>query len=318
MKKKPGALVNAMLFTTGAAPIFSELIFRYPGTDIGFRAAGLALAIAAGLALGFFLPAGLAHAPNVHKGFNHYSAAVPVGMSTFALQGILFKAPGVALPGAITSLETANAVAVNVFCGVLFTLCILAALALGCRPKDYLLLMKDSGKGVSFSSKYGNAAFLMNAGVYGLLILAYYNLIGATFNAITLGLIFCMLCCCNCGSHPGNVLPIMVGYAAASYLFGWLCALTGGTFSQSINAPAIAVGLCFAGGLSPISGVYGWRYGFIAAIMHYCMVATVPSLHGGFCLYNGGLTCALVCLLMVPCLEAHAKPKAARLAAKSK
>ena len=43
----------------------------------------------------------------------------------------------------------------------------------------------------------------------------------------------------------------------------------------------------------------------LAAIMHFCMVTTVPVLHGGMCLYNGGFTAALVCLLMVPGLERH-------------
>ena len=33
--------------------------------------------------------------------------------------------------------------------------------------------------------------------------------------------------------------------------------------------------------------------------------STVPELHGGMCLYNGGFTAALVCLLMVPGLERH-------------
>ena len=317
-KKQPGTMVNAMLFTTGLAPLISEMMLRYPGAEVGFSFVGALLALAVGTVIGFFLPAGLAHSPVVHKGFDHYSAALPIGMTAFALQGIFFKAPGVELQNAVTTLEAANAGLVNGFCLVLFSLCVLGAFAMGCKPGDYLKLLKDTGKGVSFSSKYGNAAFLMNAGVYGLMILAYYNLTGASFNAITFGLVFCMGCCCNSGSHPGNVWPIMLGYVAASYLFGWVSGIAGGTFGQAINAQAIAVGLCYASGLSPISGVYGWFYGMVSAMLHYCMVTTVPSLHGGFCLYNGGFTAALVCLLVVPCLEGYVKPKAERIAAKTK
>ena len=47
--------------------------------------------------------------------------------------------------------------------------------------------------------------------------------------------------------------------------------------------------------------------------MHFCMVTTVPELHGGMCLYNGGFTAALVCLLLVPGLERHFHTKQERL-----
>ena len=320
-KEKLSSLVNPMLFSTGIAPLISELLLRYPNAEaVGFHPAGVLLALVVGIAIGFFLPAGLAHAPKVHKGYDHYNAAVPIGMTAFVLQGILYKTMGVDVNAlsATGSLDVASRLTVNVFCCVVFGLCVAFALLLGCRPKDYLAVLRDSGYGVSFSAKYGTAAMLMNAGVYGLFILAYYNLIGASFNAVTFGIIFCMLACCNSGSHPGNVWPIMLGYAAASFLFGWLSGLTGGTFNAVINAQAVMVGLCYANGLSPISGKYGWQYGMAAGILHYCMVTTVPSLHGGFCLYNGGFTAALVCLWYIPVLERFCKTRDERAALRAK
>lgn len=318
-KEKPAGLVNAMLFSTGIAPLISELLFRYPGAEaVGFNALGLVLTLVVGAGIGFFLPAGLANSPKVHHGFDLYSAAVPVGMTAFLLQTILFKAPGVALPSADPHPEIASQLIVNVFCCVVFGLCVVLALVLGCTPKDYWKLLKDPGA-TSFSAKYGNAVMLMNVGVYGLFILGYYNLIGANFTGMTFGVIFCMLACCNSGSHPLNVLPIMLGYVAASYLFQWVSPLVGGSFdaaNQAINAQSIVIGLCYANGLSPISGKYGWGYGFLAAMLHYCLVTTVPSLHGGFCLYNGGFTAAFVALLFVPILEHFVKTKEERLAAK--
>jgi hypothetical protein len=183
---------------------------------------------------------------------------------------------------------------------------------LGCKPKDYWNLLKDPALVTNFSSTYGNATFLMNVGVYGLFILGYYNLVGATFNGVTFGIIFCMLACCNSGSHPGNVWPIMLGYVVSSFVFGWLSQLAGGTFAGAINAQAICVGLCYANGLSPIADKYGWRYGFVAAVMHYLLVTSVPTLHGGFCLYNGGFTAALICIILVPELERFFKTKEER------
>ena len=323
-KEKLGGLVNAMLFSTGIAPLITELMIRYLTPEaVGFSWQGVLLSLFIGLIIGFFLPAGLAHSPKVHKGFDLYSAALPIGMTAFFLNGALYKTMGVALPKALSdtnpeTMQVASQMTANIFCCVVFGLCIVFAFMLGCKPKDYWNLLKDPALVTNFSSTYGNAVFLMNVGVYGLFILGYYNLIGATFNGITFGIIFCMLATCNSGSHPGNVWPIMLGYFVASLVFDWLAPLVGGDFAMKINAQAIVVGLCYANGLSPIADKYGWRYGFIAAVMHYLLVTSVPTLHGGFCLYNGGFTAALICLILVPQLERFCKTKAERKAAKVK
>ncbi|MGM9600045.1 MAG: DUF1576 domain-containing protein [Faecousia sp.] len=314
-KEKLGGLVNAMLFSTGIAPLITELLVRYPGTELlGFNIPGLLLAMVVGFIIGFFLPAGLAHSPKVHKGFDLYSAALPVGMTAFLLNAALYKTMGLdvnALP-LLSDMSVASGLVVNVFCGVVFGLCVIMAFVLGCRPKDYWRLLSDPELVTSFSATYNNATFLMNVGVFGLFILGYYNLIGASFNGVTFGIIFCMLATCNSGSHPGNVWPIMLGYVAASAVCGWLSPLVGGTFQYPINAQAIMVGLCYANGLSPIADKYGWRYGFLAAVLHYLLVTSVPSLHGGFCLYNGGFTAALICLLLAPALEKLSRTKEER------
>ena len=323
-KEKMGSLVNAMLFSTGIAPLITDLLIRYPHAEVvGFNLPGLLVALLVGFVIGFFLPAGLAHSPKVHKGFDLYSAALPIGMTAFFLQATLFKTMGVALPAAPSAdtLQVASPLIVNIFCCTVFGLCIVFAFLLGCKPKDYWRLLSDPATVNNFSSTYGNATFLMNVGVYGLFILGYYNLVGATFNGVTFGIIFCMLACCNSGSHPGNVWPIMLGYVVSSFAFGWLSELAGGTFTGAVNAQAICVGLCYANGLSPIADKYGWRYGFIASVMHYLLVTSVPTLHGGYCLYNGGFTAALICLILVPELERFFKTKderkEARLAKKN-
>jgi len=305
-REKPANLVNAMLFSTGPAPLISELLFRYPSTEyIGFNWLGLVLALAVGIIIGLFLPAGLAHSPKVHKGYDLFSAALPIGMMTFLLNGALFKTMGLDVNALSTSgdMGVTSALITNIFCSALFGICIIAALLMGCTPKDYWILLRDKNSVSNFSSTYGNATFLMNVGVYGLFILGCYNLIDAPFNGVTVGILFCMLSCCNSGSHPGNVWPIILGYITASTVFGWIAPLLGGNFTLAINAQAICVGLCFASGLSPIADKYGWHYGFIASIIHYLLVTSMPNLHGGFCLYNGGLTAAITCLILAPELE---------------
>ena len=320
-KEKFGANVNAMLFSTGIAPLITDLMIRYPNAEaIGFNLEGIFIALVVGFFIGFFLPAGLANSPKVHKGFDLYSAALPVGMTAFFLNATLFKTLGVALPAGADAaqLQVASRLTVNTFCILLFGACIVIAFVLGCRPKDYWQLIIDPALVTNFSSTYGNPVFLMNVGVFGLFILGYYNLIGASFNGVTFGIIFCMLATCNSGSHPGNVWPIMLGYIVASTVCGLVSPLVGGTFTFAVNAQAICVGLCYANGLSPIADKYGWRYGFMAAVMHYLLVTSVPTLHGGYCLYNGGFTAALICIILVPSLERFSKDKFERQALKNK
>ena len=307
VKKRPMKnYVSAMLFTTGIAPLISDLLTRYPyESAVGFTPQGAVLAIVVGLVSGFFIPAGLTHAPNVHKGYNLYNAALPVGMGAFILQAILFTTLGVKLPGApgAETLKVASRFGANLFCCVLFGLAIVAALAMGCTPKAYWGFISNKKRNMSITAGFGNDMFLMNFGVFGLFILSYYNLVGATFNGATFGVMFCMLCTCNSGSHPLNAWPMLLGYMVASPIMSHFSGVAGGNFAYVINAQAILIGACYSNGMTPIVDKYGPVVGFFAGILHFLLVTSVPALHGGYCLYNGGLTAAFICLLLMPTVE---------------
>ena len=309
-KEKLSTLVHAMLFSTGLAPLVSELLLRYPDPNtVGFSWFGLVMAVLVGGFVGFSLPTGLANSPKIHKGFTLYSAALPVGMTAFFLNAALFKTTGFELPEVADTLSVTAPVICNVFCILLFGSCIVVARLMGCTMKAYWRLLTDDKTIWDFSSYYGKHMFLMNVGVFGLFILGYYNMIGAPMNGVTFGIIICMLATCNSGSHPGNVWPIMLGYLAANIVFGTFSYMIGGNFGTPLNSQSIIVGLCYANGLSPIADKYGWKQGVIAAFLHYLLVTSVPNLHGGFCLYNGGFTAALVCIFLLPKLERYCQLK---------
>ena len=317
--KKEKMNVNAMMFSTGICPLISDLLLRYPHVEaIGFNGLGLGIALVVGLFIGFMVAAGLSHAPAVHKGFDLYSAAVPVCFVAFFLNATLYKTMGIDLPAAPAgdTLGVTLQTGVNIFCLVVFGLCIVGALAMGCKVKDYWGLLTADDHVASITSKLGKEVFLMNVGVFGLFILGYYNLIGVGFNAATLGIIFCMLCTCNSGSHPVNVCPIVIGYFFGSTIFSVLSHWLGGSYAMTLNAQAIAIGLCFANGLSPVASKYGWFWGVVAGLMHFLLVTSVPNMHGGYCLYNGGFTAAVICVLLIPVLEKFCKTKVERKALK--
>ena len=92
--------VNLAMFSTALCPLASELLLRYPesGEPRGVTLTGAALMLAVGMLIGFLTPAMAAHSPNVHKGYDLYSAALP---------GVLLglTSAGLYLPKSVRALE---------------------------------------------------------------------------------------------------------------------------------------------------------------------------------------------------------------------
>ena len=313
--------VNLAMFSTALCPLASELLLRYPesGEPRGVTLTGVVLMLAVGMLIGFLTPAMAAHSPSVHKGYDLYSAALPgVLLGLFGV-AMLYKSLGHEVPEIKPSLGESHPGVVWAFCIVFFGLCILAGFWLNGKSfKGYTDLLRDTGHKADFVGKYGPGLALVNFGVYGLMILAYYIFVNAImgdpfsgFNAVTIGIVFCMVCFGAAGAHPGNVWPIMAGYVVFSFA-ATLC--LGGVFP--VNAQAIMVGLCFASGLAPIAGNYGWWAGVLAGGMHYFLVTSIPAIHGGFSLYNGGFTSLLIAVILTPQLETFCKTKEQRLSAR--
>jgi len=302
-----GKNLNFAMFSCALAPLVSEMLWRYPGTEVrGLTVLGVALALLVGIITGLTMPALCAHAQSFHKGYDLYNAGPAAGFLCFTLFALMYKALGIEAPAIAGTLGEGSPVFVNIFCSAVFVLCLIFGYIInGNSFKNYGKLLKDSGYKVDFAAKYGIGPCVINFGVYGLFILAYYNLVGAPMTGPTFGAIWNMLAFAAAGSTCLNVLPIMIGYVIAAQ-FG----------ASAINAQAICVGLCFASGLAPVSGRYGVIAGIIGAMIHYGLVTSVPAIHGGFTVYNGGFTAGLVCFVLIPVLESYFKTKEERKAIK--
>ncbi len=318
-----GSVANQAMFATALAPFASELMFRYPGLETrGFTFTGLLLAIVLGVFVGCVMPSLCAHSPNFHKGYDLYSAGPAAGLLAFFIYCVLYLGTGVKVP-TNTDLGGGHRAFVNIFFLIVFSLCFLAGWLMDKDSiKKYKALWKSDGYKTDYTAVFGVPVTLINMGVYGLFILLYYNVVhgmtvedghlvftAAKFTGATMGAIMCMFAFVAQGTQPRTVFPIMVGYAVASlvpFLF-----FTGGLAEAqkwTLTTQAILVGLCFASGLAPVSGKWGFIPGVIAGFMHALMVMSVPLLHGGFCLYNGGFTAGIVAFLLIPVLECFTKP----------
>lgn len=326
-----GSVANLAMFSAALAPFAGELMFRYPGLETrSITIAGLLGAIILGIFVGCAMPSLCAHMPNFHKGYDLYNAGPAAGFLAFFVFCVLYKSPGLEVP-TNTNLGDGERLFVTVFFILLFGACIVAGLMLDKNGfQEYKKLWAGDGYKTDFTVKYGISATLINMGVYGLFILLYYNVVqgmtmvdgslvftGAKFTGATMGAIMCMHAFSAHGAQPRTVFPIMVGYAIASFL-PFLMYVAGVTDAQgwSLTTQGILVGLCFASGLAPVAGKWGFWAGVAAGAMHAIMVTSVPLWHGGFCLYNGGFTCAIVATLLIPVLECFFKLKEERKAAK--
>lgn len=326
-----GSVANLAMFSSALAPFASELIFRYPNLETSaFSFIGLIGALILGVIVGCVMPALCAHAPNFHKGYDLYNAGPAAGFLAFLVYCVLYLSPGVEVP-TNTNLGDGHRVFVTVFFLIVFILCLAAAYLMDkdCF-KAYKKLWDSDGYKTDYTSTFGMPATLVNFGVYGLFILLYYNVVqgmtmadgnlvftGAKFTGATMGAIMCMYAFSAHGAQPRTVFPIAVGYAIASLLpfFMYVCGVTEAQ-KWNLTTQAILVGMCFASGLAPVSGKYGFWGGVIAGALHAVLVMSVPLFHGGFCLYNGGFTCGIVAFILIPVFESFWKTKEERIALK--
>ena len=290
------AQVNIAVFSTALSPFVSEALFRYPAFA-GQPALRLLLAVALGALAGFLMPMLCRHSPSLHKGYTLYNAAAVAGFVGILLSSFMFRAAGVEIPSN-TQIGGEHRLAVLGFAlGTSLTALTAGFFLNGRSAKGYGALLRSTGHRCDFTQSAGVPLTLMHTGAFGLFATAYSVLTGAPMTGPTLGSIVCLLAIAPCGAHALNMLPIMLGYALAARFA-----------SFTLGTQAIVVGLCFAGALCPISGRFGALAGVLAGVMHACMVTSVVTFHCGLCLYNGGFTCGITAIVLVPVLETFFTP----------
>ena len=332
-KVKYGTVVNFALFSTALAPFAGELYFRYPLAEArAFSVWGALGALVLGIVTACVMPALCGQSANFHKGYDLYNAGPAAGFLSFVVLCLLYKSTGIAIPSN-TDLGNGSKNFVNIFFIIVFAAMFFA----GCMMdkdcfKNFRSLWKSDGYKTDYTAAYGVPATLINMGLYGLFILLYFNVVhgftvadgslvftGAKFTGATMGAIMCMHAFSAQGAQPRTVFPIMIGYFLASLIpFG--CFYFGVVDAQAwtLTTQAMLVGMCFASGLAPVAGKFGFFPGVIAGAIHALLVMNVPALHGGFCLYNGGFTAGIVAFVLVPVLESFIGTKEERKEKKAK
>lgn len=318
--------LHVCMFATSFSPFISELLFRYTQGEaytfgvLNLNSSGILMAIAFSLIIGFVIPAILPGAQAWHKGYNLYNGGLAFGLFGFFLFNFLYHTMGITPFGPMTrfnaiyeSFHRSYRLYGNLFFLILFASCLVTGYVLNGKSfEGYGRLMRDTGHSSDFSEKYGMPLCLINIGCYGTMFLVYINLTilftqGVGFTGPTIGVVLASLTFAAMGQHPKNVWPILLGYQTLYFLTMYLCFIHDRELSWSLSNQGYINGVAFATGLCPIVGRYGIRAGIAAGFMCASMCTATSTLHGGFVLYNGGLTTGITALILLPILE-HYQP----------
>ncbi len=139
---------------------------------------------------------------------------------------------------------------------------------------------------------------------------AYFCLVvllteGAGFTGATCGVILAAMTFAASGQHPKNVWPVLAGYALLSLLIHTLCLASGRAVPWTLSTQGYMNGVAFATGLCPFTDKYGRRVGMLAGFISAVMCTTTGVMHGGFVLYNGGLTAGIAALILLPLADTY-------------
>ncbi|MDE7261528.1 MAG: DUF1576 domain-containing protein [Oscillospiraceae bacterium] len=283
--------VHLTLYGTCLSPMVSFLMVR---VRPGLRWAAMGLC---GLTIGFLLPAIAGFTTRIHQGYNLYNVGFAAGILGLGIASV-FKGFGVEFD-TIGSWSRDGHWLLCVMVALMLLGLLLAGMAAGCRSWNaYKRVLHHSGRAVAdFVILDGPEAALVNMALVGTIGLAYLLAMypqGVRLNGPLVCCIFAMTGFGAFGKHPRNVLPVMAGAVLAAQLM----------IELPINAPGVLLATLLCTCLAPIAGQFGWYWGVAAGFIHMTIVQNTSILHGGMNLYNNGFAAGLVCILLVPVIEA--------------
>ncbi len=283
--------VYLTLFGTCLSPMVSFLLNRLPHP---WQWISMVLV---GVLIGFLIPAIAGYTIRVHQGYNLYNVGFAAGILGLGLASIM-KGFGVEFVTESTWSTEGHAVLI-VLLGFGLLALLFVGMMHGCPNwKTYRRVLRHSGRAVAdFVILDGSAITLTNMAVTGFIgffyLLALYPF-GVRFNGPLACCVLSMVGFGAFGKHPKNVLPVMAGSILAALLL----------VKIPITSPGVLLATLLCTGLAPIAGQFGWKWGIVAGFIHMTVVQNTSILHGGMNLYNNGFAAGLVCVLLVPIIEA--------------
>ena len=276
------------LFATCLSPFVTELTYILPFGLWG----NLAIAILAGVFMGYVLPPLSQHTASMHMGYSLFNVGFSGGMLAFVLFCVL-KSFGISSESVyIWKAERHPGLLIGVFVYLLAAF-LLGLYMNGWNMKNIQKLVKRSGRAVAdFVLLDGPGVTLMNMSLTGIVALLYAMLIGGDFSGPVLGCLFTVFGFAAFGAHLRNYVPVLLGVFLSTLITNY-----------SAHEAGMLIAAFFVVGIAPIAGQFGIIWGIIAGMLHACIVMCTSLMYGGLNLYNNGFSCGWVAIIMVPVIE---------------
>ena len=299
VRKQPLAgNIGIGLMATALAPIVS-----YIALDNGWG--GPVEGVLVGLTIGFIMPPLATYTYRIQNGMNLYNVGFACGL--VALVCVPLMASLGADPTTYYRWARGYNLPFGVMLGALCVMLIIGGLFFANKPvwaawAGYRRLLQTSGRAPSdYLRMFGPAPVVINAGVNGLLGMAYILLSGGDLNGPTVGGILTIMGFSAFGKHALNITPVMVGVALGAY-----------GMHYTPDYPALQLAGLFGTTLAPISGHFGWPFGILAGFIHSALVLQTGGPVAGLNLYNNGFSGGLIAIVLYPTITAivrHRNPK---------
>jgi hypothetical protein len=277
-------------FGTALGPLVTFLTWEAGFT--GFAA--LIVGILGGVTAGIILPSLAMAMLRMHEGFNLYNIGLTCGFFGLFAAALLSAMNRVLTITVIWNSEP-SWLLIAITPVVCLILIIWGLVQEGPKKalKGFKKIQGLSGRLPSdFMEMVSAGSSMVNAGLLGLAGSAYVLAVGGDFNGPTIGGLFTVIGFATFGKHLKNCIPVAVGVAAATLIFG-----------KSLTAPGPILALLFGTTLAPLAGEFGPLVGLTAGFLHLLMVERTAAWHGGLDLYNNGFAGGLVATFMVAIIE---------------
>jgi len=289
-RKPLGSYLLIALFGTAIAPVVSMMAVEViPFSPIvAFTAAG-----AAGVAVGFVLPAFAMAMLRFHQGYSLYNIGMTAGMVALFVSAVVRAVrPDLQLHGtwgiSSSPLITASILVSSV------TLIVAGVIMEGSRAITSLpAIMREAGRLPSdFLDIVGTGPSLVNMGLLGLASWGFLLLFGIPVNGPMAGAVYTVIGFGAFGKHLKNCWPVVAGVVFGSFLFG-----------LPLTAPGVALATLFVTTLAPIPGQFGPWVGILAGFFHLLIVMQTGAWHSGINLYNNGFAGGLTATMAIAFIE---------------
>ena len=138
-------------------------------------------------------------------------------------------------------------------------------------------------------------------GILGIASLGFMLAMRAEYTGLAIGAILSIIGFGAFGKSLIHAIPIVVGALLADIANYY-------SFGTDLNENGSLVAILFSTCLTPISKIYGWKWGVVAGFLHLSLATNISIFHGGMNLYNNGLAGGIVAMLLLPIIRVF-KPK---------